>query len=175
METNVQTSYPLSSAAVYITTHTRHSACKIAHTHTHTHTHLTFILKLLKIVAKKKKKKSPRKNVPNVGIELEAACIPSGHASDRATAPGDISLHTPYTSVMFCKIRVHVGVGCIMRIAIKIQLSSHFDDIAYAKYMYTDAKVQIGTCLHSFKGYKYVRITFWMTLVVEPQRVGGKI
>ena len=32
--------------------------------------------------------KSPRKNVPDVGIEFGAACMPSGHASDRATAPG---------------------------------------------------------------------------------------
>ena len=32
--------------------------------------------------------KSPRKNVPDVGIELKAACMPSEHASDRATAPG---------------------------------------------------------------------------------------
>ena len=34
--------------------------------------------------------KSPRKNVPDVGIELGAACMPSEHASDRATAPGEI-------------------------------------------------------------------------------------
>ena len=33
--------------------------------------------------------KSPRKNVPDVGIELGAACMPSELASDRATAPGD--------------------------------------------------------------------------------------
>ena len=32
--------------------------------------------------------KSPRKNVPDVGIELGAACMPNGHAFDRATAPG---------------------------------------------------------------------------------------
>ena len=32
--------------------------------------------------------KSPRKNVPDVGIELGAACMPSGLASDRATVPG---------------------------------------------------------------------------------------
>ena len=32
--------------------------------------------------------KSPLKNVTDVGIELEAACMPSGHASDRAAAPG---------------------------------------------------------------------------------------
>ena len=32
--------------------------------------------------------KSPRKNVPDVGIELGATCMPSEHASDRATAPG---------------------------------------------------------------------------------------
>ena len=30
--------------------------------------------------------KFPQKNVPDVGIELGAACIPSEHASDRATA-----------------------------------------------------------------------------------------
>ena len=33
--------------------------------------------------------KSPRKNVPDVGIELGATCMPSGHASDRATAHGE--------------------------------------------------------------------------------------
>ena len=32
--------------------------------------------------------KSPRKNVPEVGIQLRAACMPSEHASDRATASG---------------------------------------------------------------------------------------
>ena len=32
--------------------------------------------------------KSPQKNVPDVGIELGAACMPSELASDRATAPG---------------------------------------------------------------------------------------
>ena len=32
--------------------------------------------------------KSPRKNVPDVGIELRAACMPSKLASDRATTPG---------------------------------------------------------------------------------------
>ena len=30
----------------------------------------------------------PRKNVPDVGIELGAACMPSEFASDRATASG---------------------------------------------------------------------------------------
>ena len=35
--------------------------------------------------------KSPRKNVPDVGIELGAACMPSELASDRATAPGHLS------------------------------------------------------------------------------------
>ena len=33
--------------------------------------------------------KSPGKNVLDVGIELWAACMPSGHASDRATVPGE--------------------------------------------------------------------------------------
>ena len=32
--------------------------------------------------------KSPRKNVPDMGIELGAACMPSEHTSDWATAPG---------------------------------------------------------------------------------------
>ena len=38
--------------------------------------------------------KSQRKNVPDVGIELEPACMPSEHASDRATAPGCIIIVT---------------------------------------------------------------------------------
>ena len=29
--------------------------------------------------------KSPRKNVPDLGIKLGAACMPSGHVSDQAT------------------------------------------------------------------------------------------
>ena len=32
--------------------------------------------------------KSPRKNVPDVEIELGATFMPSGHAFDRATVPG---------------------------------------------------------------------------------------
>ena len=44
--------------------------------------------------------KSPRKNVPDVGIELGAACMPSEHASDRATAHeptvSAIKLKSPY-------------------------------------------------------------------------------
>ena len=32
--------------------------------------------------------KSPRKNVPDVGIKIGAACMPSGHAFDRITTPG---------------------------------------------------------------------------------------
>ena len=38
--------------------------------------------------------KSPRKNVPDVGIELGAACMPSEHASDQATTPGRFPLET---------------------------------------------------------------------------------
>ena len=34
--------------------------------------------------------KSPRKNVPDVGIKLEASCMPSELASDRATTPGQV-------------------------------------------------------------------------------------
>ena len=32
--------------------------------------------------------KFPCRNVPDVGIELRASCMPSGHASDQATRPG---------------------------------------------------------------------------------------
>ena len=38
--------------------------------------------------------KSPPKNVPDVGIELGAACMPSGHASDRATTPVQTDVKT---------------------------------------------------------------------------------
>ena len=41
--------------------------------------------------------KSPRKNVPDVGIELKAACMPSEHASDRATAPSSMLIGFPRT------------------------------------------------------------------------------
>ena len=112
---------PVISSCIHHSTYTTQRLQDRSHTHTHTHT-LNFHFKIIENSSKKKKKKkkkSPQKIVPNVGIELGAACIPSGPASDRATAPGDISLHTPYTSVMFCKIRVHVGAGCIKRIAIK--------------------------------------------------------
>ena len=34
--------------------------------------------------------KSPQKNVPDVGIELGAACMPSGYTSDRATSPSQL-------------------------------------------------------------------------------------
>ena len=39
--------------------------------------------------------KSPRKNVPDVVIELRAACMPSEHASNRATAPSQESRTLP--------------------------------------------------------------------------------
>ena len=42
--------------------------------------------------------KSPRKNVPDVGIELGAACMPSGHASNRATAPGSYERGLQFTA-----------------------------------------------------------------------------
>ena len=47
--------------------------------------------------------KSPRKNVPDVGIELGAVCTPSEVASNRAIAPGfdkgnaiPIAFHEPF-------------------------------------------------------------------------------
>ena len=50
--------------------------------------------------------KSPRKNVPDVGIELWAACMPRGHASDRTTAPGILSCFSKLcTSVL--NLRLH--------------------------------------------------------------------
>ena len=48
--------------------------------------------------------KSPRKNVPD---ELGAACMPSGHASDRATAPGK--------TVLWKGLQVKKGVSAIRR------------------------------------------------------------
>ena len=48
--------------------------------------------------------KSPRKNVPDMRIKLGTACMPSGHASDRATAPVSacVILH-------FCRIQQEVS------------------------------------------------------------------
>ena len=55
--------------------------------------------------------KSPRKNVPDVGIELGAACVPSELASDRATAPGLMTwcnhLENPSATVKTNKCRLY--------------------------------------------------------------------
>ena len=48
--------------------------------------------------------KSPRKNVPDVGIELGAACMPSELASDRATAPGLQEKES--IMVLRCKLKI---------------------------------------------------------------------
>ena len=61
--------------------------------------------------------KSPRKNVPDVGIGLGAACMPSEHASDRATVPGWLLL-------IWCFLYLQV-----MRICIKSRTSSNFGQI----------------------------------------------
>ena len=51
-----------------------------------------------------------------------------------------------------------------------------FIDTAPVKHR--DAHVQTGknlrTYLHSFKSYRYVRITYWMTLVGEPNYKYGQ-
>ena len=49
--------------------------------------------------------KSPQKNVPDVGIELGAACMPSELDSDRATAPGVPS------RVQFRSFELTLGAG----------------------------------------------------------------
>ena len=46
--------------------------------------------------------KSPRKNVPDVEIELGAACMPSELASDRATAPGETKKYQFKAVVQSC-------------------------------------------------------------------------
>ena len=46
--------------------------------------------------------KSPRKNVPDVGIELGAACMPSELASERATAPGVLTYKFPFLTRHLC-------------------------------------------------------------------------
>ena len=56
--------------------------------------------------------KSPRKNVPNVGIELGAACMPSGHASDRAIAPGAIEFgSTDYVYQMALEENLTININ----------------------------------------------------------------
>ena len=52
--------------------------------------------------------KSPWKDVPDVGIELGAACMPSGHASDRATIP-DIHFYGRLDSTY--RIRGHLVIN----------------------------------------------------------------
>ena len=62
--------------------------------------------------------KSPRKNVPDVEIELGAACMRSGHASDRVTAPG-ISTKRKRTNIgtenHFLHFELHAFYGAEIR------------------------------------------------------------
>ena len=54
--------------------------------------------------------KSPRKNVPDVGIELGAACIPSELVSDRATAPGRIFLQCKIASLILSDLVLFIDI-----------------------------------------------------------------
>ena len=45
--------------------------------------------------------KSPRKNVPDVGIEHGAACMPRGYASDRATVSGLMSDNITFINALY--------------------------------------------------------------------------
>ena len=54
--------------------------------------------------------KSPRKNVPDVGIELGAACMPSELASEWATAPGICVCAFQWERVIFEKNNAQLHV-----------------------------------------------------------------
>ena len=58
--------------------------------------------------------KPPRKNVPDVGIELGAACMPSELASDRATAPGILDLALSHTDKI---VGIPMGTDCAPLVA----------------------------------------------------------
>ena len=51
--------------------------------------------------------KSPRKNVSDVEMELGAACMPSGHASDRATVTALLTDHSHRDTAVQKKIGTH--------------------------------------------------------------------
>ena len=52
--------------------------------------------------------KSPRKNVPDVGIELGAACVPSGLASNRATATGISKSKLIWDLTFYFMAKIHI-------------------------------------------------------------------
>ena len=54
--------------------------------------------------------KSPRKSVPDVGIELGAACMPSWHASNRATATRHTKKCVPCTKI--CDLLHFAKMNC---------------------------------------------------------------
>ena len=54
--------------------------------------------------------KSPRKNVPDVGIELGAACMLSELASEPATAPGQKKKKKKKKMVLSCPHFPHNGI-----------------------------------------------------------------
>ena len=63
--------------------------------------------------------KSPRKDVLDLGIELGAACMPSGHASDRATASGRMRVWALGMALDGGERqeKVHFTNGCVMVVA----------------------------------------------------------
>ena len=64
--------------------------------------------------------KSPRKNVPDVGIEVGAACMPSELASDRVTAPG------PCKMVVVTKVLKVLVILIIIGATSRENMSSEF-------------------------------------------------
>ena len=80
--------------------------------------------------------KSPRKNVPDVGIQLRAACMWSGHYSDRATTPS-ISTKRKRTNIatenqfLHFEFHVHALYGDVLTLKnVKIRGKVLFDSTA---------------------------------------------
>ena len=98
--------------------------------------------------------KSPRKNVPDVGIELGAACVPSGLASDRATAPGKTNICVAFwTIIRKFKFKFQAF----------LQISDDYKKISSvpSNFIIHDKKIQISCVSSNFMRSFIIRIFNW--------------
>ena len=126
--------------------------------------------------------KSQRKNVPDIGIELGAAYMPSGHTSDQATVPGlnfmwkdlPAKFHEdiPSIDITLDIIRPHI-CGCFQKLQIKQtsrpirqQLLTWVLACIYLKYIQWIQYIQYNKlslwCLH---------VTTYNTVFIVKQRL----
>ena len=117
--------------------------------------------------------KSPRKNVPDVGIELGAACMPSEHASDRSTAPGIKNVEKGYLDT---NVRVKSFKNATIQ-NVKDNIFFfflYFDDVSYHnKSDIPEKLIDLRVAMGNFVYYNFLKLQYisYKMRHVSPLRV----